>query len=269
MKKASVKIFSAILSAAICLSAAGCSLNGGSPVPDGGSGETERLSEEEAKTVALNHAGVNGNEVTFTAVKLDRENGVYEYELEFVTDTAEYEYNIGINGEILSYSTKLLSSAGTAPSVDVGQTAPDNKETASEGSGESAAEITSAKTESEVLQSPPLSDETASPETFSSGGSGEWASDTAAVYPDGTFKTVSENEAKAIALNHAEVAEDRAVFTEIELDCEYDRDFGNDGHRHNTECKYEIEFISGNMEYEYEICVNGEILECHFENKHH
>ncbi len=267
MKKASIKFMTVIFAAAICLAAAGCSENAGFPALNNNSKETERLSEEEAKAIALNHAGANEDDVTFTAVKLDRENGKYEYELEFVTDAVEYAYNIGMDGEILSYSSKLFSTAAANSPDNSQQTTSDNKEPTATDTAENTTTITSPEIESNVSQNTqPPSYETSASEVFSSEDYAETTSNSDFVNPDGIYDAISETEAKNIALNHAGLTEKQVIFTETDLDCDYDRVHGNNGYQHNPGCKYEIEFISGNTEYEYEISINGEIWEYHSEN---
>ena len=59
--------------------------------------------------------------------------------------------------------------------------------------------------------------------------------------PSGTVQDIGYAKAKSIALNHAGVSENKAYDMEIELDDE-------DG-----KLVYEVEFRSGNMEYDYEI----------------
>ena len=67
--------------------------------------------------------------------------------------------------------------------------------------------------------------------------------------PSGTVQDIGYAKAKSIALNHAGLSENQAYDMDIELDDE-------DG-----KLVYEIEFKSGNMEYDYEIdAVSGAIL---------
>ena len=67
--------------------------------------------------------------------------------------------------------------------------------------------------------------------------------------PSGTAQDIGHAKAKSIALNHAGVSENEAYDMEIELDDE-------DG-----TLVYEVEFKSGNMEYDYEIdAASGAIL---------
>lgn len=64
------------------------------------------VSQEEAQSIALEHAGEDAADVTFTKVKTDRDNGRNIYELEFTTaNDKEYEYDIDTDtGVILSWS---------------------------------------------------------------------------------------------------------------------------------------------------------------------
>ena len=52
------------------------------------------LSREDARRAALADAGLTEAQATVTKLKLDYEDGVRVYEIEFVTDEAEYEYEI-------------------------------------------------------------------------------------------------------------------------------------------------------------------------------
>ena len=52
------------------------------------------LSREDARRAALADAGLTEAQATVTKLKLDYEDGVRVYEIEFVTDDAEYEYEI-------------------------------------------------------------------------------------------------------------------------------------------------------------------------------
>ena len=49
---------------------------------------------DKAKSIALKDAGVSASSVTFTTAKLDRDDGVTVYEIEFYSGDAEYEYEI-------------------------------------------------------------------------------------------------------------------------------------------------------------------------------
>ena len=49
---------------------------------------------KEAKSIALKDAGLSSSSVTFTKAKLDREDGIRVYEIEFFSSDKEYEYEI-------------------------------------------------------------------------------------------------------------------------------------------------------------------------------
>lgn len=62
------------------------------------------ISVEKAKEIALNHAGLSSNQVTFVRTERDFDNGIEKYEVEFYNDGMEYDYEINAsNGEIISY----------------------------------------------------------------------------------------------------------------------------------------------------------------------
>lgn len=66
------------------------------------SGSTEYIGLEAAKEIALRHAGFSLEAVTFTEAKLDVDRGVYAYEIEFIADGFEYEYEIhATNGSVI------------------------------------------------------------------------------------------------------------------------------------------------------------------------
>ena len=59
---------------------------------------------EEAQKIALEHAKANNNDVTFTESKLDYDDNRQIYDIEFIYNNKEYNYEIDvITSEILSY----------------------------------------------------------------------------------------------------------------------------------------------------------------------
>lgn len=65
---------------------------------------TANISVERAKEIALSHAGLASNKVTFQRIELDFDNGIQKYEIEFYYNYREYSYEIDANtGNILSY----------------------------------------------------------------------------------------------------------------------------------------------------------------------
>lgn len=70
----------------------------------------EIISETEAKQIALNHAGILESNALFIKVKMDYEDGMRIYEVEFVVNNNEYEYEINAyTGEIIKNSFDLFN----------------------------------------------------------------------------------------------------------------------------------------------------------------
>ena len=68
--------------------------------------QTSEISVEKAKQIALSHAGVGS--ARFKKAKLDYENGVKVYEIEFKVGNLEYEYDINVsNGAVISSSVEV------------------------------------------------------------------------------------------------------------------------------------------------------------------
>ena len=68
--------------------------------------QSSEISVEKAKQIALSHAGVGS--ARFKKAKLDYENGVKVYEIEFKVGNFEYEYDINVsNGAIISSSVEV------------------------------------------------------------------------------------------------------------------------------------------------------------------
>ena len=72
------------------------------------------ISKERAKEIALDHAGYEKSEVRFIKAKLDRDDGRYEYEIEFRAEgNLEYDYSINaVNGKIVEKGTLCKMARG-------------------------------------------------------------------------------------------------------------------------------------------------------------
>ncbi len=67
------------------------------------SSNTDVIGTTKAGTIALNHAGLSKSQVRGFQCKLDRENGITVYEVEFDYGVYEYEYEINaVSGKIIS-----------------------------------------------------------------------------------------------------------------------------------------------------------------------
>lgn len=89
-------------------------------------GLSATLTEDEAVAIAMTHAGVEEKDVIFTKIKLDRDDGRTEYEIEFYKDTMEYDYDIDANtGDILSFDSEMEYDLGAARLAGTANADPD------------------------------------------------------------------------------------------------------------------------------------------------
>lgn len=119
-------LFLAALTAAACLTA-GCggsaednmnditvSVSGSSDAA-GAAVPLSDIDMEQAKAIALEHAGAAENEVTFTKQKYDGGPVNSEYDIEFIYNGAKYEYEINAaDGSVTEFSSEIISAPQTA-----------------------------------------------------------------------------------------------------------------------------------------------------------
>ncbi len=154
------------------------------------------ISAEKAKEIALNHAGVKADKAVFETVRLDKEDGVYEYEVDFRVGNIEYDYEINaITGKVLEADKELEFQNTQKPQNTENPTVkPENNQ--------------------------PINNST----------------------------VITAQKAKEIALSHAGLSLNDVSFLKAEFDKE--------------DNAYEIEFVSGGFDYEYEIhAESGKILD--------
>ena len=63
-------------------------------IPRKNTSSSTYIGKAKAKSIALKDAGVSASSATFTKTKLDYEDGIRVYEIEFYTNSAEYEYEL-------------------------------------------------------------------------------------------------------------------------------------------------------------------------------
>ena len=77
---------------------------------------------DRAKEIALEHAGLTESKVTFVKNKKEIDDGKVQYEIEFVSGSTEYDYDIDAStGKIISFDQEIenaSSIATTTPKVD-------------------------------------------------------------------------------------------------------------------------------------------------------
>ena len=80
---------------------------------------TVSMSEEEARNIALQRVGKTQDEVTFTRVRIDRENGITVYDVYFYDTEKEYELSIDVETkEVVSYKEDYLSNGNTTTTTE-------------------------------------------------------------------------------------------------------------------------------------------------------
>lgn len=130
-----------------------------------GSTAAAAISETEAQNIALEDAGLNQNDVSFTKTKLDRDDGRSQYDIEFIAsaDNTKYDYEIdaesgailsvdretGRSGNTTSNSTQQNSNASqtTSPQAEGEITADEAKSIALQHAGLAEADVLYANVE--------------------------------------------------------------------------------------------------------------------------
>ncbi len=70
---------------------------------------SQHISQSQARTIAMNHAKVS--EVSNYKIEKDNDDGVWQYEIEFVSGKNKYEYTIdAISGKVLDYEIEKIKS---------------------------------------------------------------------------------------------------------------------------------------------------------------
>lgn len=66
--------------------------------------DAKKISEEEAVSIALEHAGTTRDKVTGLRTEYEVDDGVGHYDVRFLLDGKEFDYEIGAtDGKIISY----------------------------------------------------------------------------------------------------------------------------------------------------------------------
>ena len=253
-----------------------------------GATQNAQITEEQAKQIALAHAGCTEDQAQYLQVRLDQDDGVLEYDVEFLVGQIEYDYEIDANtGEIRTYdfdaeyngvaAGQTQPSATQAPTTtqapvttqsgDIGQEKA--KSIALEHAGLSESDVTFTKVkqdrddgrlvyELEFYQGQveydyeidAQSGDVLSYERDSHTRSQSTTQQQAQQTQVSTSENVIEqSKAKSIAFQHAGVSESQVSRLKVQLD----RDDGR--------LEYEVEFHVGQMEYNYEInATSGSII---------
>lgn len=245
-------------------------------------GITAAITQKEARKIALEDAGLMEAEVTISAEKLDTENGVAVYEVDFVKGNVKYEYEINATtGAVYSKSSESTAVPSTAAASEAprAENRSNNnyigleraKAIALGDAGLSAASVTFTEAIPDYDDGVPKYDldfYTATHEYYyyyeinaltgaimdKSVEVNEHA--VREIKPAATAATeaargfIGVDRAKSIALGHAGVSASSVSFSKAKLDDDDGRGV------------YEIEFYVGNTEYDYKIdAYSGGIIE--------
>lgn len=172
------------------------------------SGCGQKVTFEEAKTIALEDAGVAANEAMFIKEKQEKD----EYEFEFQTDESIFSYEISAGGKIESKEKEMRLQTQTADTPAPAESA-ETASSSTEGADSTVAESTQAP-----------------------------------VNTQGSDGDIGEEKAKQIALEKAGLSENQVQWMKVERDREdgvlvYEIEF-NQG---RTEYSYEIVAATGEI----------------------
>ena len=220
------------------------------------------IGESKAEDAALSAAGVSRSGLTYIHTKLDWEDGVLVYEVEFLAGTTEYEYDINAaTGAVVKFEKETQGgsgSAGNGAASGASITLEQAKQVALKDAGLSESQVTFRKQKLDnddgwLFYELEFATSTTEYEYDINAATGAISGqDVETVRQSGTSGSTSGNsgststgtaitldKAKSIALGDAGLS--TATFLKNELD--YD-----DGRQY-----YELEFVSGSTKYEYEV----------------
>ena len=112
MKKLSLLVIIAALSISLvsCTNSGGVSNNNNDSSNNSSvhSQASNKITIDEAKEIALEHAGLTKDKVTFLATENETDNGTEKYDIEFYYNDKEYDYEISaIDGKIIKYDNDI------------------------------------------------------------------------------------------------------------------------------------------------------------------
>lgn len=198
----------------------------------GSASDKAYIGETKAKEIAFAHAGVSEADILFCEIDMDVERGVLVYEVDFKHDGYEYEYHIDAqSGDIVKNRKERDDDAefGMPGSTDVIQ------------GSESANNSNQEADYYNYHHEEPHHEDPHHGGTYYNGNAAGTGSGAGTGNNADTSALITEDQAKEIALAHAGQTAEAVYFKKAKQD--YD-----DG-----VLVYEIEFVAGNTEYDYEI----------------
>ena len=100
-----VPILCATIILVACISLIGCNK---SSTPNNQNSNNSKITMEQAQEIALKHAKLTSDQVSFIKTDTELENGIEVYNIEFSYENKEYDYKINSsNGEIVEYDSDI------------------------------------------------------------------------------------------------------------------------------------------------------------------
>lgn len=236
-------------------------------VTQGSPSSASYITADEAEQAALSHAGISASDVSFITCELDFDDGIMVYEVEFISGSTEYDYDINaLDKSVLKFSTERADnynpsgSGSSSGSSSSGNGSSGNSASVTEAEAQQAAFSHAGVSGATVVKAEYDRDDNKYEIEFIAGSykyeyeisaadgrvlKSEKEAVKSSVSSSGTAYSVSADEARQKALSHAGVTDP------YEFEIDYDRD----------DNKYEVEFKSGGYEYSYDInAATGEII---------
>ena len=189
-----------------------------------------KITLDEAKKIALNHANLTSKEVSFINAEADMDNGVEFYDIEFYNNNKEYDYEISAaDGKIIEYDYDV-EGYGESTNVSNNNSSNTNKQntTTTNKNTSSTNKQNNNKTNNNAVY-------TNKPNTNTNSNT--------------SSNKISADKAKKIALNHANLTSSQVSYVQVEADFD------------DYTPSYDVEFYHNNVEYSYEINANtGNII---------
>lgn len=99
------KIALATIILVACINLIGCNK---SSTPNNQNSNNNKITMEQAQEIALKHAKLTSDQVSFIKTDTELENGIEVYNIEFSYENKEYDYKINsANGEIVEYDSDI------------------------------------------------------------------------------------------------------------------------------------------------------------------
>ena len=231
-----------------------------------GNTQSTDIGESAAKEIAFTDAGISAEQVQYLWSKMDYDDGKAVYDVEFVVNGVEYDYEIdAVSGTILSVDQEADNyraanqTAGTqaAGTQTAGTQAAGTQTAGTQAAGTQAAGTQAAGTQAAGTQAASQTSGNAASQktTAQSNSTAQTANQGSTVQTANQGSTVQQNNyigeqaAQDAALAHAGVSAQNVSFVRTKLDWD------------NGRWQYEVEFYDQGTEYDYSIdAVTGEVL---------